>query len=186
MIGNVKKIKAIIVPGNGGDKSESKWFPYIAQELEKLGVPTINRKFPDSILARKKYWFSFLNELGVDKDTILIGYSSGAVAAMRYAEQNKILGSVLVSVYDTDLGILSEKASGYFDTEWNWDAIRSNQQWIIQFASTDDPHITIEHPRIIHEHLGTEYYEFNDHGHFGSEWKEFPELINALRKRLEI
>ncbi len=184
MINNSLNIKAVIVPGNGGDKPEDKWFPYVKQELEKKGIKTINQEFPDSILAREKYWFYFLKELKVDKNTILIGHSSGAVAAMRWAENNNILGSVLVSAYDSDLGDEREKQSGYFEEPWNWEAIKKNQKWIIQFASTDDPYFSIDAPRLINKMLSTEYYEFNDHGHFGSEYKEFPELVKAVTNKL--
>ena len=41
-------------------------------------------------------WLPDLEELGADERTILIGHSSGAVAAMRYAESHRVLGSILV------------------------------------------------------------------------------------------
>ncbi|MBS3904366.1 MAG: hypothetical protein KGZ39_03465 [Simkania sp.] len=72
---------------------------------------------------------------------------------MRYAEKTKIFGSVLIGVYYTHLGIENEKLSGYFDSDWQWDAIKNNQHWIIEFASTDDPWIPIEEPRMIHQKL---------------------------------
>ncbi len=105
---------------------------------------------------------------------------------MRYAETHTILGSVLVGTYYTDLGKEDEKESGYFDTPWNWQAIKENQQWIIQFASTDDPYIPIEEARFIRDQLQTEYYEFADQGHFGEDKKktEFPELVEAVKAKL--
>ena len=106
---------------------------------------------------------------------------------MRYAEENPLYGSVLVGTYHTHLEIENEKASGYFDTPWNWEAIRANQKWILQFASADDPWIPIEEARAVHENLKTEYYEYTDQGHFGGDYdkKEFPELIHALTGKLE-
>lgn len=175
-----------MVPGNGDDNPTDKWFPYVQEELQKIGVEVTNVKFPDPVLARKEYWLPFLEKLGADKNTILIGHSSGAVAAMRFAETNKILGSVLVGVCCTDLGEESEKQSGYYDYPWNWESIKQNQNWIIQFSSTDDPFIPINEARTIHKELDTEYYEYSDQGHFGSrDGKiEFPELIEAVKKIL--
>lgn len=180
------KIKAIIIPGNGGDDPHDKWFPYVKKELEKLGVSVVNVKFPDPVLARKQYWLPFLEKLGADENTILIGHSSGAVAALRFAEQHKILGSVLVGASISDLGDENEKLSGYFDTPWDWQAIKQHQKWIIQFASTDDPFIPIEEPRIIHRELSTEYHENTDQGHFGSREGKitFPELIERVKSKL--
>ncbi len=51
--------------------------------------------------------------------------------AMRYAETHRILGSALRRGYYTDLGIEAERLSGYFDTPWNWEAIKQNQRWIM-------------------------------------------------------
>ena len=181
--------KAILAPGNGGGTPQDNWFPYLERELPKLGLSVINQQFPDAELARKEFWLPFLTELGADKDTIIIGHSSGAVAAMRYAEEHQILGSVLVGTCYTDLGHESEKQSQYYNTPWQWDTIKANQQWIIQFASTDDPFIPIEEARHIHQHLDTEYYEYDDQGHFGHGDQprvEFPELVEVLQKKVNI
>ena len=178
--------KAIIVPGNGDDNPSDKWFPYVEKELGKLGIPTTNVKFPDPVLARKEFWLPFIKQLGADEHTILIGHSSGAIAAMRFAENNRILGSILIGTYFSHLNKEDEKKSGYFDIPWDWDAIKKNQRWIIQFASTDDPYIPISEARTVHEKLGTEYYEYTDQGHFGSDKGRvrFPELIDAVKKKI--
>ena len=113
----------------------------------------------------------------------MIGHSSGAVASLRYAEQNKIFGSVLVGVCYTDTNDETEKASGYYNHPWIWDKIKTNQNWIVQFASTDDPYIPITEPRYIHEKLNTEYSEYTDKGHFMI--TEFPEIIQILKNKLD-
>ena len=180
-------IKAIFIPGNDGGTTQDQWFPYAKRELKKLGLAVRAETFPDPILAREQYWIPFLKELGADEKTILIGHSSGAVAAMRFAEQKKILGSVLIGACYTDLNDEMEKKSGYYDRPWDWEAIKANQEWIIQYASIDDPYIPVEEARHIHTQLGTEYYEYKDQGHFGEPTRpkpEFPEMIEAIRKKL--
>jgi uncharacterized protein len=176
-------IKAIIIPGNGDDDPKDKWFPWLKNELEKISILTENVKFPDPILARAEFWLPFIEELGADEKTILIGHSSGAVAAMRFAETHKILGSILVGACYTDLGDDNEKKSDYYNRPWNWNAIKENQRWIIQFASTDDPYIPIGEARFIHKQLKTDYREYTNEGHFGSDKnkKEFPEIIEAIK-----
>lgn len=178
--------KAILIPGNGGGSPRDNWFPYLKSELEKLNVTVIDEQFPDSNLARAIFWLPFLKELNADKDTILIGHSSGAVAAMRYSETTPILGSVLVGACYTDLGLETEKISGYYDAPWNWDAIKKNQKWIVQFASSDDPWIPIHEARVIHENLNTDYFEYSDRGHFGGDYykPDFPEALAAINKHL--
>ena len=146
----------------------------------------IAETFPDNDLARQSHWLPFIEKkLQGDSRAVLIGHSSGAIAAMRYAEKHRILGSVLVAGYHTHLGIAKEKESGYFDQPWDWEAIKKNQRWILQFASTDDPWIPIVEPRFIHEKLNTEYFESDCMGHFGGDYHKpsFPELFEALKKK---
>ena len=132
-------VKIILMHGNGSSTPQDNWIPYVKAAFEKKGFLVSAPQFPDTPLCRAKYWLPFLkNVLQADEQTVLIGHSTGAIAALRYAQTNKILGSVLVAGYATDLGIESEKASGYFDQPWNWQAIKDNQTFIIQFASTDD------------------------------------------------
>lgn len=181
--------KIILIHGNGGSTVNDNWFPYVKNELEKLGLIVIAKTFPDNKLARQEYWLPFLkDELKADENTIIIGHSSGAVAAMRFAEINKIYGSILIGACYTDLGDEDEKKSGYYNKPWDWEKIKNNQNWISQFASTDDPYIPIEEARFIHENLNTDYHEFTDQGHFS--WaenkKEFPELIQIIKDILKL
>lgn len=181
------KIKAIIIQGNNGGTPQDNWFPYIKEELEKIGIAVIAKAFPDTILAREKYWLPFLKKLGADENSILIGHSSGAVAAMRFAEKNRILGSVLVGACYTDLGLEEEKKSGYYNRPWEWNKIKNNQKWIVLFASVDDPYIPIGEARFIHKNLNTEYFEYTNEGHFGNgnhPKKRFPEIVQIIKQKI--
>ena len=181
-------MKVIFIPVNGGGSPKDNWFPYLKEELEKLGVNVVASEFPDNILAREAYWIPFLkNNLQADENTILVGHSSGAIAAMRFAETNRVIGSVIVGAYHTDLGLLNEKQSGYFNRPWDWESIVRNQNWIIQFASLNDPWIPIEEARFVHEKLHTEYHESFYQGHFGGDYQKliFPELFEALKAKIQ-
>ncbi len=180
--------KVIFVPGNGGSTTSDNWFPSIASDLEREGIEVIATAFPDPELARESFWMPFLiDTLKVDEKTILVGHSSGAIAAMRLAEQHPLLGSVLVGAYHTDLGMETEKLSGYFNRPWQWDNIKKNQQWTILFASQDDPWIPIDQPRYLHEKLNCEYHEYKDQGHFGGDYFKptFPELSTAILRHVK-
>lgn len=184
-----KNLKIILIHGNGGGTASDHWLPYLKKHLEELGVTVIARDFPDNDLARGSYWLPFLeNELKADAKTVIVGHSSGAVCAMRFAEKHPLLGSILVGACYTDLNWDKERLSGYYDTAWNWEAIRKNQRWIVQFASTDDPWIPITEARHIHDALKTEYYEYTDRGHFGGdrEVTEFKECLAVLKDKLGI
>jgi predicted alpha/beta hydrolase family esterase len=174
--------KAILIHGNGGCTAADFWLPSVERDLTALGLDVINQTFPDNVKARSTFWLPFLESLGADEQTVLIGHSSGAMAAMRYAETHRLLGSVLVGVCHTDLGDRFEAASGYYSQRWQWDRIRTNQEWIGVFNSTDDPHIPIAEPRFVAAQLRCSYFEFTDRGHFTD--VAFPELIGFVRRKL--
>ncbi len=179
--------KVIIIHGNGGGTGNDQWIPWLKSELEARGFEVQNPTMPDNYEAKASIWLPYIKDvLRADEDTILVGWSSGAVAAMRFAEKNKILGSVLIGACYTDLGVESEKIAGYYDEPWNWDAIRNNQHWIAQFASIDDPVIPIEECRVVHEKLQTDYREFTDRKHFGypDPLPTFPELLEVILRKI--
>jgi len=178
----------IFLHGNNGGKGDGGtvreyWFPFAKQEFERMGYTVIAKDFPDPKVARISIWLPFLKDAcGANEHSVLVGHSSGAIAAMRYAEQNKVLGSVLVGAYHTDAGNENERMSGYFDDPWDWASIRKHQQWIVQFASVDDPFFSIEEPRFVSTQLHSEYHEARDRGHYFQD--TFPELVTAVERKL--
>ena len=176
--------KAILIHGNGGSTAGDIWLPWLERELNQLGLEVVNQTFPDNVKARARYWLPFLDELGADENTILIGHSSGAVAAMRYAETHRLTGSVLVGVCHTDLGDSGEAASGYYRAPWEWQRIRENQAWIGIFNSADDPCIPVAEARFVAAQLRCPYFEFPDRGHFMD--AELPEVLQFVRRQLRL
>ncbi len=176
--------KVIFIHGNGGSTAADIWLPWLERELSRLGLVVINRTFPDNVKARAEFWLPFLEELGADEHTILIGHSSGAVAAMRYAETHRLAGSVLVGVCHTDLGDSGEAASGYYRAPWQWQRIRENQPWIGIFNSVDDPCIPVAEARFVAAQLRCKYFEFSDRGHFVD--SDLPEVLAFVRRMVKI
>lgn len=181
------KKRIVFVHGNQTLRWSYAWVPWIVEQLEKYDVEIVAETFPDSIIARKKYWIEFLEtHVKADEHTVLVGHSSGVLCANRYAENHKILGSVLIGAAYRHLNDELEMQSGYYDEPWQWDAIQKNQEWIVQFASIDDPYIPIEEARYVRDMLSPEYYEFTDRGHFFEGQDTFPELLDVLKQKLTL
>ncbi|ELR12350.1 uncharacterized protein ACA1_374170 [Acanthamoeba castellanii str. Neff] len=165
---NVSKI--VIVPGNHvADVKKSIWYYWCQQHLLKglnvrrLGIPVILEDMPDPDAAHRDVWLPFIKqELRCDENTILIGHSSGAEAAMSP----------------------EEKESGYYTGEWQWERIKANADWIVQFGSTDDPYLPQKEMDYVHEKLGTEYHMYSDKGHFLL--GEFPELVDVVLQKTDM
>lgn len=67
-------------------------------------------------------------------------------------------GIVLVSAYKSDLGDSTERASGYFSRPWQWEAIKANAGFIVQFASEDDPFLPWDEQAAVADALGAELH----------------------------
>lgn len=175
-------MRFVFLHGNGGSSGSENWFPSVAAALRSAGYEALTPDLPDPVLARAAVWLPFLErELHVDDSTVLVGHSSGAVAALRYAQTHRIAGAALVGAYCSDLGMEEEKQSGYFDGPWPWETIRSNSAWISVFASPEDPYIPIEEPRALARHLSADYVEMPGRGHFSpGDGADFPELAHWL------
>jgi predicted alpha/beta hydrolase family esterase len=172
----------IYIHGNGTEHWSFAWAKWLKDELDKRGFDTFFETMPDSVIARAEYWLPFLeNHVGVGENDVLVGWSSGAVAAMRYAETHKIAGSVLVSPCYTDLGDDLEKQSGYYNAPWQWDAIRANQQKIALVYGDDDPFIPQAEFEYIAGAIRPEVYKTHGGGHFIDQ-QTFPELLAYIDK----
>lgn len=180
-------MKAIIIPGNRNTDITENWFQNVKNDLQKWGLDVIAENMPDPDLARKEYWLPFIKEKLSTENAILIGHSSGAVAILRYLEENKCKLAILVGVCYTDLGDEKEKKSGYFDNLWKWEKIKSNAEKIVVFASRNDPYIPISETLFIKDKLEPEYHEYSDEGHFGADVNktEFPEIVTVVKKFIE-
>ncbi|MEA2701588.1 MAG: serine hydrolase [Candidatus Parcubacteria bacterium] len=174
------KPRIIFVPGNQSTHWSFAWAPWFKGELVKHGYPTFFETFPDSIIARSRYWLPFLEEhVQAGPDDVLVGWSSGATAAMRYAENHKILGSVLIAPCITDLDDELEKQSGYFDTPWEWEKIRANQKHVALVYGDEDPFTPREHFETIQKELSPEVIEIASEKHF-IEREDFPQLLEHI------
>jgi len=186
----MRKPKLIILPGNGVlDFESTNWYGWLKRELIERGFEVVGETMPDPLLARKKVWLPQIKDVfGADESTVIVGHSSGAVATLRYLEENRLLGTILIGASYTDLGDVTEKLSGYYKSPWQWKKIKANAKWRVQFCSQDDPYIPIEEPRYIRDQIKSEYHEYEDRGHFGSPFdslKEFPELLEVIERKLD-
>ncbi|XP_028611338.1 putative hydrolase RBBP9 [Grammomys surdaster] len=179
--------KAVIVPGNGGgDVATHGWYGWVRKGLEQIpGFQCLAKNMPDPITARESIWLPFMKtELHCDEKTVIIGHSSGAIAAMRYAETHQVYALVLVSAYTSDLGDENERASGYFSRPWQWEKIKANCPHIVQFGSTDDPFLPWKEQQEVADRLDAKLYKFTDRGHFQN--TEFHELISVVKSMLKV
>ena len=158
----IEGLRCVIVPGNGctGRVADANWYGWLENELKsesQFREVVVPETMPDLVGAKESVWVPFMREtLKVGADTVVVGHSSGAVAAMRLAEETQVAALVLVSACHTDLGDPGERAAGYYARPWRWDAIRANAGRIVQFHSDNDPFIPDSEARHVAANLGSE------------------------------
>ena len=125
-------MNVILLPGSGcAPTLECNYYAWLRRALLDRGLVADVRvtvpSMPDAQLCRRKFWIPHCEDvLRADERSIVVGHSSGAVCALRLAERNRLRGIVLVAGYDDDLGDAGERASGYFDDAFDYEAIKAN------------------------------------------------------------
>lgn len=183
------KPNIVIIPGNGGSHVETdNWYPWLRDELVKLGYPVTMTDMPDPVAAHMNIWLPYIeSELVKNDSTIIVGHSSGGVAALRYLENHKLTGTILIGTNYTDLGFEDEKEAGWYNTPWQWEKIKVNAGWIVQIHGEDDPYFDTTEPKYIQSKLGSELLVLPNRGHFMIEQNrtnnQFPEIIEIISSK---
>ncbi|CAM9266113.1 unnamed protein product [Chrysoparadoxa australica] len=191
--------RVLMIPGNGcgGDIRPYNFYGWMEQELATAGHHCVVPEggMPDPLRARRSIWLPYIHDvMKCDEHSVVVGHSSGAVAALRLVEECKVHGLVIVAAYDDPLGDDLEQASGYFDDPtFDWDKIISNADWILQFAGERDTLVPISVQRRVGEALKQQssalqrrdvfrYIELKHRDHFFT--PPFSELMAELLPRL--
>ena len=181
-------MRIVIVPGNGCDNIlDANWYAWLDKRLRDCGQfdEVVCETMPDPHKARRSVWLPFmLSTLGCSRpDTIVVGHSSGAVAAMRLLEEHRLAGCVLVSACHTDLGDAGEAASGYYPPsggEWKWSQIRKHAAGnIVILHSDNDPFIPLPEAQHVAESLGVPLRVQPGRSHFFSAGEDLVEACLA-------
>lgn len=182
----------VLVPGNGcagslRDLRASNFYGWAESALQAKGLDVRLRCMPDPLQARESAWVPFIVDTlcgGRTRDAVVVGHSSGAVAALRVAERHPLRGLVLVAAYDDDLGDAGERASGYFSRPFDWRAIVANCGFVAQFAGARDGLVPVAVQRRVAAALGEAcaYTELPAGDHFFE--PPFEELVGAVEAGL--
>jgi uncharacterized protein len=192
----------ILCPGNGCTNiRQSNWYGQLYDELQnELKINCICENFPDPYQARRSIWVPFIRSIAERENKhdpsniILIGHSSGAQAALRYAEQYPVKAVILVSATYSDLNDESERQSGYYPTidpitkqviknPYLFNTMKDNCPVWYQFHSDNDPFIPLHEAEQIRDGLqitDTQFYQMiPDRSHFFEYFSELKQLFDS-------
>lgn len=184
---------ALILHGAGNDSSGN-WFPWLKLELEKKGYKVWAPDLPGSGTPVESVWLNaiFKNKKWIfDKDSILIGHSSGATLILRILERlpeyDEVAKAILVAG-PVDKGSIEkywpfkEDLTKY---QFNWPKIKSASKEFILIYSDNDPYdCGIRHGKVIAKETAGKLILRKGEGHFnleaGLKYRQFPLLLEYI------
>lgn len=154
-------------------KGHEVWLPQLP-DSDKPTVDTYN-KF---LLANKKFTF--------DKDTVIIGHSSGAVEALsllqRLPKGATIKAAILVAAFKDNLTWTS--LDGLFTEPFDFEKINKNCPNFTFVYSDNDTYVPVDHAGYLARETDGKLIKFEGQGHFnteqGPEYKKFPQLLDII------
>jgi predicted alpha/beta hydrolase family esterase len=183
---------AFIIHGAYGYPEEN-WFPWLKQELEKIGIITTVPKFPtpegQSLDNWMKTFEMYLKDLNAE--TILIGHSIGVAFVLRILEKIdvKIKSAYLIEGFLRDLGDENEFDQinrTFYDEPFNWAKIKMNCKEFVCYSSDNDVYVPLEQGQEVADKLGIKVTLVKGAGHFNAKagYLKFEKLLDEINKVL--
>lgn len=177
---------ALILHGTFGDHNGN-WFPWLEKELLNRGFKVWTPDLPKADKPNIRRYNKFIfKKWKLDKDSIIIGHSSGAVALLGLLQELPkdviINKAILVAGFLDDLGW--EPLNELFLTTFDWKKIKNQSKQFILIHSDDDPYVPLHHGQKLKELLNGELIIFHNQGHFnlekGPQFRKFPKLLAKI------
>ena len=177
-------MKVIVCYGTGCDENTA-WIPWLKSSLEKANIDCIVPSLPTPINQNYKTWKSILNGINIEKDDMVVGWSTGAIFAVRYLFENKknIKKLITVSGFNNYVGtdpFVDNINKDFFMKDIS--VAKNVAKEIIGFKSNNDPFITQEALNNFTSALNARTINIENGGHFnaGAGYITFNELINEI------
>ena len=181
---------ALILHGTGGSPNIN-WFQWLKKELEKLDYKVWLPQLPNSDKPNIKRYNKLLlsRDFDFNKETIIIGHSSGAVAILGLLEDLpkgiKISSVYLVAAFIDNLGWKS--LNELFAKPFNYNLIKTKAKEFIYFHSDNDPYIPLKQAKYLVSKTSGELVLLPGEKHFstdagGPKYKKFSELLSKIKQ----
>lgn len=177
-----------IIHGTGGSP-EINWFPWLKQELEKLGCKVFVPRFPTPENQSLKSWLKVFDKCRkyLDEDSIVVGHSLGPAFLLSVLENlnHQIKAAFFVSGF---IGFLNNPDfdglnKTFVDKPFDWNKIRKNCKRFYIINSDNDTYVPLEKGRILAKNLGAELMVLKNAGHINQEsgYTKFELILEMIK-----
>jgi hypothetical protein len=182
-------MKNVLILHGTDCNSQKHWLPWLKEECEKRGykvwVPSLPRADKPNIERYNDFIFP---KWKFNKDTIIVGHSSGSVAILGVLEQLPksvvINKAILVGGFTDDMDY--EPVKEMFVKPFNWKKIKTKARKFIFFHSDNDPYVPLRYGEKFRDLLSGELIVMKGQAHFstttypGDRYFKFPELLEKI------
>ncbi|MBU1953597.1 alpha/beta hydrolase [Patescibacteria group bacterium] len=174
-----------IIHGVGGHNKEN-WFPWLENELKKLGHKVIIPNFPTPQNQTLSAWLNKLEQYKqyLTPETIMVGHSLGVPFVLNVLEKHPLKAAFLVSGFTGKAGNeFDESMKTFAQKPFDWDLIKQNCPHFEIFHSDNDPYIKLEKAQELADHLNVKINLIKGGGHLNvaAGYKSFDLLLKKIK-----
>lgn len=186
----MRVVKNALILHGTANNFQGNWFPWLKKELEKrdwqVWVPDLPQADNPSIKRYNQYIFS--KDWQFNKNSVIIGHSSGAVAILgllqHLPENIKVNTCILVGSFKNNLEW--EALDGLFEEPFDFKNIKKRAKKFVFIHSDNDPYCPLEHARYLSKQLDGKLIIKKNQGHFNlsksSKYRRFPLILKILEE----
>ena len=175
---------------------DSIWYPHLRDELEVEGHTVELVRLPNPSAPAPDAWLQALTDAtdGLPAaDTVLVGHSLGGVNTLRFLQQHDpdlrgpFAGAVLVATMSHSVGY--DALDGFFEPNFDWEAIRSAARRFHALLAIDDPVMApqpVDHLVELVTGLGATGILESAGGHFPTWTPDTPPALTALPQAVRL
>lgn len=161
---------------------EENWFPWLKEELEKLGHQVSVPKFPTPENQTLENWLEVFEKYnGQIENSIVIGHSLGVAFLLNVLETKTVQAAFFVAGVSGPLdNKFDEGMKTFSHRRFDWNKIKNNCHNFFVFHSDNDLYIPLEKGEELAKNLGVDLILVKDAGHF--HYKKFELLLEKIKE----
>lgn len=179
-------MKVIVFYGTECD-DKTAWIPWLKEQLTKReGVECIIPDLPTPENQTYKSWAEITKSIDINKDDIIVGWSTGAIFSVRYLYENKIKVKklILISGFNNYIGnvpFVDNINKNFFMKDVK--VVQNIADEIVCIKSDYDPFISQQALNDFAKDLNAKTINILGGGHFNSNagYNKFPELLSQIK-----
>ncbi|MEI7632208.1 MAG: alpha/beta hydrolase [bacterium] len=184
--------RVFIIHGYTGYPDKN-WFPWLKNELEKLGLEVAVPAMPNTNAPKLEEWLHHLKQtVGTpNKETYLIGHSLGCPTILRYLESlddgQTIGGAILVAGFAEPLPHLPELDS-FTVRSWNDEKVKRGTSKLAIINSDNDEAVPYFNGERVRDRFNAELLTVHNMGHINEKAgiKEVPFVLGKIKSMIGI